>query len=145
MTTKTIDQVLLNQPAGIQALVADLTNASSLDSFNLRRCGSLSAIGNTEIGLACGPHAFQTIAISYGDSVEKTLAARNPADTEGLRPLVEFLTESKNLPTSVVRAAGILVGHGFRITAVNRLSTMTTVVLNIGEPITGIRAEMTWL
>jgi len=143
--TKTINQVLLDQPAGIQTLVADLTNASSSDSFNLRRCGSLSAIGNTEIGLACGPHAFQTIAISYGDSAEKTLAARNPNDTEGITPLVDFIRESKNLPTSAVRAAGILIGHGFRITAVNRLSTMTTVVLHLGEPVTGIRAEMTWL
>jgi hypothetical protein len=144
--TKTTNQILLDQPAGIQSLVADLTNASSPDSFNLRRCGSLSAIGNTEIGLACGAHAFQTIALSYCDSAAQTLAtpAADTLVTEALQPMAEFL-ELRNTPPSVVRAAGILIAHGFAITAVNQLSTMTTVVLQIGKPARGIRAEVTWL
>jgi hypothetical protein len=111
--------------------------------------GSLSAIGAIEIGLTNGPNAFQTLTIAYADfdSAQKTLANRNHASTDELLPLVDFLIDATahQDPSCVLHAVGIMVGEGFSITSTHRHAHLTTLMLRLGEPTTGIRAELTWL
>jgi hypothetical protein len=147
MTSKTPQEALLDQPVGIRSFIASLTDQSHQESFRLARVGSLSAIGDTEIGLTHGPHAFQTLSFAFGDAAEKTLADRNHASTDELLPLVDFLIDATahQDPSCVLHAVGIMVGEGFSITATHRHAHLTTLMLRLGEPTTGIRAELTWL